>query len=675
MSKRWMALLLLALGLSPCLAQITNMPSGAVSEATLKGTARTFTARQIFTFLGIPTCAPDPPVGACTSKDVCYSTAEDGFYMCEAASWVQVRVQNANTVDGKDSTDFAQLAGQGGGQTLNGGTAASENLTLESTTDVIKGAIIASDRLGIGDYVYRSGASPLLFRSGYLADGTAEHFDFTDSAGTALITIGSHGLAGSNTYIDGRGQISLGKTTATAIITVPTLTASGGITCTDCIALGSETSGNYAAGDAEAGAATNVNCTDCVALPGETSGDYVASVATTAPLTGGALGSEAAALTLGVSDATTLATGVIKLAGDLEGTAALPRVAPDAVALGTDTTGNYAAGDAEAGSATGVACSDCVALTAETSGNYVASVTTSSPLTGGSTSEGGTAALGISDATTLAVGVVQLAGDLTGTAAAPLIASDAVALGGDTTGNYVQSVATTAPLSGGAAGAEGNILTLSVGDAAAGAKGVIQLAGDLTGSAASPVIAADAVALGTDTTGNYAAGDAEGGNATGLACATCVDISSETNLAVSAPITLTGDTIGFDASNFCFPMAIAFNPDATTALAYDLVLHDTTTPAEAKSCALESNCNGFSAPAALTIKDLRVQVGTAVASGSWLIQVRENGITQISCTISSGTSCTDTNSAGIAAGNAMTILVTPTAPTDSTIMRVAFCVR
>jgi len=94
-------------------------------------------------------------------------------------------------------------------------------------------------------------------------------------------------------------------------------------------------------------------------------------------------------------------------------------IQPDSVALGTDTTGNYAAGDAEAGNATGVACTDCVALGTETSGNYVASVATTSPLSGGAAgSEGAAISLGLG---TVGIG--------NGGLGATTISSDAVAVG------------------------------------------------------------------------------------------------------------------------------------------------------------------------------------------------------------------------------------------------------
>jgi hypothetical protein len=53
-------------------------------------------------------------------------------------------------------------------------------------------------------------------------------------------------------------------------------------------------------------------------------------------------------------------------------------------------------------------------------------------------------------------------GDLTGTYPGPTIATNAVALGTDTTGNYVASVANGTGITGGAAGSEGGALTLGL---------------------------------------------------------------------------------------------------------------------------------------------------------------------------------------------------------------------
>lgn len=71
-----------------------------------------------------------------------------------------------------------------------------------------------------------------------------------------------------------------------------------------------------------------------------------------------------------------------------DGTATGCAVDPNAITLGIDTTGNYAAGDAEAGNSTGVACTDCVTLGTETSGNYVASLMAGAGLAGDASGEG-----------------------------------------------------------------------------------------------------------------------------------------------------------------------------------------------------------------------------------------------------------------------------------------------
>jgi len=52
---------------------------------------------------------------------------------------------DADKLDGLSSAAFLILAGQAGGQTAAGGTAANENLTLKSTAHATKGAIIVSD--------------------------------------------------------------------------------------------------------------------------------------------------------------------------------------------------------------------------------------------------------------------------------------------------------------------------------------------------------------------------------------------------------------------------------------------------------------------------------------------------------------------------------------------------
>ena len=89
--------------------------------------------------------------------------------------------------------------------------------------------------------------------------------------------------------------------------------------------------------------------------------------------------------------------------------------------------------------------------------------------------------------------------------------------------------------------------------------------GDVSGTYNNLTIQADSVALGTDTTGNYAAGDAEGGNATGLACSGCVDVSDETNLTAGRSLTLNGDTIDIDSEIYTGSFSITIKNATTTA--------------------------------------------------------------------------------------------------------------
>ncbi len=84
------------------------------------------------------------------------------------------------------------------------------------------------------------------------------------------------------------------------------------------------------------------------------------------------------------------------------------------------------------------------------------------------------------DATAGVTGGVRLTGDLGGTATSPTVPGLTGKVG------TARLVSTTAPLAGG--GSLASDLTLTVGDAAAGAKGVVQLAGQLGGTAASPTV-------------------------------------------------------------------------------------------------------------------------------------------------------------------------------------------
>jgi hypothetical protein len=229
-------------------------------------------------------------------------------------------------------------------------------------------------------------------------------------------------------------------------------------------------------------------------------GDSPSFVNVTAGLTGNASTATALATgrTIGMTGDVVWTSAAFDGSGNVTGTATIQ---PDSVALGTDTTGNYVATGAVSGTGlsgsssseggTFTVTSNATALnTASTivardgSGNFAAGTVTAA-LSGNSTT-----------ATALATGrTISLTGDVTGTSAAfdgsgnvsiaATIAADSVALGTDTTGNYVQSVANGSYLTGGGAASEGAALTLGVDAASI--------------NTASKVVARDA-------SGNFAAG-------------------------------------------------------------------------------------------------------------------------------------------------------------------------
>ncbi|WP_280248758.1 hypothetical protein [Nocardia abscessus] len=94
------------------------------------------------------------------------------------------------------------------------------------------------------------------------------------------------------------------------------------------------------------------------------------------------------------------------------------------------------------------------------------------------------------DATSGTKGILQLTGDLGGTAASPTVPGLASKV------DATRTISTTAPLTGG--GDLSANRTLAVSDATTGAKGVVQLAGILAGTAAAPAFSA--AAFGTTST-------------------------------------------------------------------------------------------------------------------------------------------------------------------------------
>lgn len=222
---------------------------------------------------------------------------------------------------------------------------------------------------------------------------------------------------------------------------------------------------------------------------------------------------------------------------------------------------------------------------------------------------------------------ITLAGDLTGSVSidgsadatlTATVAANSVALGTDTTGNYVASIANGSYITGGGVGSEGAALTIGVnatktnisntvvardgdgnfsagtitatlsGNASTATKlataRTISLTGDVTGSASfdgsanasiTATIAANSVVLGTDTTGNYVAG---------LTAGTGITISGTAGEGWSPTV-----SIGQDVSPTANVTFNNVNVDGSIVVDGNLTVSGTTTTITATNLAVSDN--------------------------------------------------------------------------------------
>lgn len=153
-------------------------------------------------------------------------TGGDGQVLKSTGSsvdWVDVSslpAGDAATLDSLDSTAFAILAGQAEGQSLSGGTAASENLTLDSTANSTKGYVLLAPSGGyVGIGTTTPGATLSVGNDAFKVTSVG-----TVTAGTWNGSVIDHERGGLKTDVslyDGLVKISGGSTSAV------TLTAAG----------------------------------------------------------------------------------------------------------------------------------------------------------------------------------------------------------------------------------------------------------------------------------------------------------------------------------------------------------------------------------------------------------------------------------------------------------------
>lgn len=209
------------------------------------------------------------------------------------------------------------------------------------------------------------------------------------------------------------------------------------------------------------------------------------------------------------------------------------------------------------------------------------------------------------DATTK--GILRLTGDLGGTATTPTVPGLATKV------PTTRTISTTAPLTGG--GDLSADRTFAVSDATTGAKGVVQLAGVLAGSAASPAF--NAAAFGTSSS---------------TAC-----VGNDARLADTR--TPTAGTSPYDAS------IVGFGKDTT------------------RATGTGDFAFGVKLPRAATFTSVTYRASTADASGNLVVELRKNGstVSGSSATIAAANQVaggTATGTFSFAAGDILTVYIT-----------------
>jgi hypothetical protein len=325
-----------------------------------------------------------------------------------SSSSINVFNTNATTVNFAGAATSLNLGASSGTTTVNNSLTVTGNLTVNGTTTTVNSTVTTLD-------------DPVITLGGDTAPSTDDNnlrgveFRWHNGTSAKLGFFGFDDSTGYFTFIPDATNSSEVFSGTKGILDVTSVTGSAASwTNSRTITLGGDLTGSVSI-DGSANVTLNATVASVAAnsvdLGTDTVGIYVASITNGNYITGGDGGSESAALTLAV-DATTTNTA--------------------SKVVARDSSGNFAAGT----------------ITAALSGN----ATTASAWATGRT--------------------ITLTGDVTGVSGsfdgsgnisfATTIAANSVALGTDTTGNYVASITNGSYITGGDGGSEGAGLTLAV---------------------------------------------------------------------------------------------------------------------------------------------------------------------------------------------------------------------
>ena len=182
----------------------------------------------------------------------------------------------------------------------------SEVLSIDTDLDMGSYSIITNDLTVSGRDIYMGGGSGLTWGLRFSTSYPDYGIFYTEGTPDYVsISPGGGGVTTPDLKVEGSGAVTIrnGLTVSAGTVSLPSnqidsaevsfnyagSSSKGGpatdLSCSDCVTLGTETTGSYAAGTAENGSATGLVCTDCVELGTETTGNYAGSNSEGGPAT------------------------------------------------------------------------------------------------------------------------------------------------------------------------------------------------------------------------------------------------------------------------------------------------------------------------------------------------------------------------------------------------------